>query len=153
MHAHLTLKQRLYDACKLSLDNRLGSIKSAMQEAQDSANEETKSSAGDKHETGRSMMQLETEKLSSQLRELLNEQDKLQQINPVRPCNRVEAGALVITDSLRLYFSVSSGRLLLDGDEYFALSPQTPLGTAAWGRQKGEKFSFNQREYQIITIY
>ncbi|MFP4092477.1 MAG: 3-oxoacyl-ACP synthase [Cyclobacteriaceae bacterium] len=148
----IDIKKKLHQACRDSLLKREAAIREALREAQESANEETKSSAGDKHETGRAMMQLETEKLSGQLREVLQEQEKLQQINPDKKCHIVEPGALVITDTLRLYFSISAGKLLIDGVEYFALSAQTPLGQLALGKQEGGTFAFQQRTYRVISV-
>jgi transcription elongation GreA/GreB family factor len=148
----IDIKKKLQQACHDSLAKREAAIREALREAQASVNEETKSSAGDKHETGRAMMQLETEKLSGQLREVLQEQEKLQQISPDKKCFKVEPGALVITDSLKLYISISAGKLLIEKDEYFALSAQTPLGRVASGKQTGDTFAFQQRTYQIFSI-
>lgn len=152
MEDTLNLKKQLYALCTEHVEKRVQSLRSALKDMQDSVNEETKSSAGDKHETGRAMMQLETEQLSSQLREVLNEQDRLRQIQSDRRSRFVEPGALVITDSLRLYFAISVGKLLLNGEEYFALSLQTPLGLAAKARQEGGTFAFQNKEYCIKKI-
>jgi hypothetical protein len=48
---------------------RIASAEEAIRMAQESANQEGKSSAGDKYETGRAMAQLEIEKASGQLAE------------------------------------------------------------------------------------
>ena len=76
------LKIQLHQKCAEIIEQRITELKSIIQESQDAANNETKSSAGDKHETGRAMAQLETEKLSSQLSEALKTQKTLQKINP-----------------------------------------------------------------------
>jgi len=152
MSAPMTIKQQLYDACRESLHKREQAIRSALDAAQAAANEETKSSAGDKHETGRAMMQLETEKLGVQLQEVRLEQEKLQRIRADRRCQTVEPGALVITDKLRLYFAISAGKIILESGEYFALSTQTPLGKAALGLQKNNTFALQNQEYQIKEI-
>ena len=57
----LKTKAKLYDSCLKLVDERVAHIEDAMRNAQASANEETKSSAGDKYETGRAMMHLEKE--------------------------------------------------------------------------------------------
>jgi len=148
----LNTKERLHALCQERLEKRAQSIRTALDEAQTAANEETKSSAGDKHETGRAMMQLETEKLGGQLREVLREQEKLHRIRHDTHCRVVEPGALVITDSLQLYFTVSAGKLVLDGEEYFALSAQTPLGKVALGKKEGDRFALQKKQYLIRKI-
>jgi len=147
-----SLKKKLHQACKDSLQKRLSTIQQALGEAQAAANQETKSSAGDKHETGRAMMQLETEKLSKQLQEVLKEQDRLKKIPVDNKCRHVEPGALVTTDSLCLYFAISAGKVLVDGKSYVALSLQTPLGLAARGKQVGDNIELPQQLYQIKEI-
>ena len=52
------------------LEKRSQEIRKEMDTAQQSANSETKSTAGDKHETARAMAQLEVEMLSKQLEEV-----------------------------------------------------------------------------------
>lgn len=148
----LALKEQLYALCREHLERRVLSLRSALDDAQTAANEETKSSAGDKHETGRAMMQLETEKLGAQLQKARHEQEKLQRIRPNKACRSVEPGALVITDKLRLYFAISAGKIVVEGKEYFALSLQTPLGKAARGRQVEDTFALQQQQYRIKKI-
>ena len=63
------MKQEVIDYIKNQLEERMQAAWGAMQAAQASANEESKSSAGDKHETSKAMMQLEIEKLGTQLKE------------------------------------------------------------------------------------
>lgn len=153
MEDPLVVKKKLYALCQKGLEERMQAIRTALKEAQDSANVETKSSAGDKHETGRAMMQLETEQLSTRMREVLSEQDRLQRVPDSKSSRIIEPGALVFTDTLKLYFAVSVGKLLLDGEEYFALSLQTPLGMVAHGRQEGDTFAFQRKEYRVNKIF
>jgi sortase (surface protein transpeptidase) len=57
------LKTRLHSLCVSYVGQRIETAQRAIAIAQASANEETKSSAGDKYETGRAMAQLEIEKI------------------------------------------------------------------------------------------
>ncbi len=149
----IILKQKLHAACEASLEHRLSAIKTALAEAQEAANQETKSSAGDKHETGRAMMQLETEKLSRQLQEVLHEQQMLMQVRPDQAMQVVDKGALVITNQLKLYISISAGQLSLDGDTYYAISMHTPLGIALKGKKAGDIVAFQNKTHEILQIY
>ena len=58
----MTPKKEIQSLCVHRLQQQLCRLEEMMNHAQEEANKETKSSAGDKYETGRSMMQLEKEK-------------------------------------------------------------------------------------------
>lgn len=150
--AILQLKQKLHAACEASLGKRLDDIKLALAEAQEAANQETKSSAGDKHETGRAMMQLETEKLSRQLQEILNEQQALKMIRHEQTYQVVDKGSLVTTNLLRLYIAISAGRLVVDENEYYAISINTPLGMALKGKKSEDTVIFQNKKHEILQI-
>ena len=66
----MILKQNLYNQCQEFIDNRFETIQNTIKDIQKSLLSETKSSAGDKHETGRAMLQLEREKAGQQLAEI-----------------------------------------------------------------------------------
>lgn len=120
--------------------------------AQESANSETKSSAGDKYETGRAMAQEERNRNAVQLQQALQLQGELARINPIVPCDTVRPGALVATSLGRFYISISAGKLTLDGQECFAVSAAAPVAAALSGRRAGEDVTFNGQKVQISTI-
>ncbi len=148
----LAEKKALHAKCLEALENRIITIREALSSAQESANQETKSSAGDKHETGRAMMQLETEKLHAQLSQATEDLHRLQRLQPEKAHEVVGEGALVKTDKLDLYFSVSAGNFTLGPRNIITLSMASGLGIAARGHQAGESFSFRDRDYQILEI-
>jgi len=63
-------KIALYDLCADFIETKRQTIQHTIVEIQHSLTSETKSSAGDKHETGRAMLQLEREKIGNQLAEI-----------------------------------------------------------------------------------
>jgi hypothetical protein len=73
----MNIKKELYNQCFSFIENRLLTVKKTMAEIQESLLSETKSSAGDKHETGRAMLQLEREKAGNQLVEIIKIKDNL----------------------------------------------------------------------------
>ena len=70
MSKDTNIKLELYNKCLAFTQDRLNTINKTIQELQESLTSETKSSAGDKHETGRAMLQLEREKAGQQLAEI-----------------------------------------------------------------------------------
>ena len=149
----MLIKVNLHKECIDRLSQRIKSIRDALTDAQQAANQETKSSAGDKHETGRAMMQLETEKLHAQLEQALIDQDKLNRIDPESVTTKTGEGSLLLTDRLNLYFSISTGKIDVDDVEYVTLSINSPLGMAARGCQEGDSFTFRGQMYTISSIY
>ena len=135
-----------------SIEQRIANSKKAMEEAQAAANEESKSSAGDKFETGRAMMQRERDKNAKQLTEAVHIKQVLKQINWQRKTETVEAGSLVITNQGAFFISISVGKIVIEETTYFAISMATPIGKLLQGKRVGEEASFNGRSYQIKEI-
>ncbi len=146
------IKKQLHTKCSEITLKRVQDLSTIIQEAQNAANNETKSSAGDKHETGRAMAQLETEKLSKQLAEALKLEQTLTQINPESNHLQVGLGSLVTTNNGKFYISISLGKLELNSETYFVISPVSPIGKLLNGLKQNESFSFNGRSYLINEI-
>ncbi len=146
------IKKQLHALCQVYINDRIASAQEAMRMAQSSANDETKSSAGDKYETGRAMAQLEIEKNSAQLAEALKQRESLEKVQSDQHSMDVQAGSLVITNQGNFYISISAGKLLLAGVEYFAISQASPLGSKLMKQVSGASLIFNQKEFRILEI-
>ena len=132
---------------------RLERLGQQMTELEHSLKQETKSSAGDKYETGRAMLHMEQEKISKQVDEARMILTQLSQIDPSSTNDMIETGALVITDSLNLYVSVALGKLTIDETAVYAISPASPLAKAMAGSESGSSFAFNEKNHLIREIY
>lgn len=146
-----TIKRKLFDLCTRYAEQRVVTVQEAIRSARESSESDTKSSAGDKYETGREMMQQEIARNEQQLheaRKLLHAMSRI----PVKDCSTGSPGALVITDRERFYLSISAGQLELDGTTYFAISPTSPIGLKLGGLQAGDQFTFNQKSFTIQQI-
>jgi hypothetical protein len=146
------LKLVLHAACAAFVQQRIEAAQAAMLTAQESANSETKSSAGDKYETGRAMAQEERNRNAVQLQQALQLQGELTRINPSLPCDIVRPGALVTSSMGRFYISISAGKLAVEGQEYFAVSVAAPVAAALSGKRAGEEAVFNGKRVQIEHI-
>ncbi|UYZ63253.1 3-oxoacyl-ACP synthase [Hymenobacter weizhouensis] len=146
------LKPHLHAACLAYVQQRIAAAQQAMQAAQESANSETKSSAGDKYETGRAMAHEERNRNAVQLQEALKLHAELERLNPAAPCDTVRPGALVETSLGRFYVSISAGKLVVDGQEVFAVSPAAPVMAALAGKRAGEQAVFNGKPVRITAI-
>lgn len=147
-----TLKEALLAHCRNEAQARVNRIAEVMRRAQETANEDTKSSAGDKYETGRAMMHLEQEKNQRQLTEAQRLMETLSQVSLHKEHEEVGFGSLVETNTGIFFISVSLGRISLEGQTYFAISSVSPMGKALSGKRAGEKASVNGREIQIVSL-
>ncbi|AHJ98771.1 hypothetical protein [Hymenobacter swuensis] len=146
------LKSQLHTLCLAYVQERIDACQAAIRTAQESANSETKSSAGDKYETGRAMAQNERDRNTVQLRQAQQLQGELQRISPELPCDTVRPGALVHTSMGTFYLGISAGKLTLGGKDYFAVSAAAPVAAALAGKRAGESAVFNGKSVQIMGI-
>lgn len=144
------IKKQLYEACKLLSQNKIDTIKESIKAAQEAANSETKSTAGDKHDTARAMMQLEVEQKSRQLQEAEKLKQGLAQFDEKSGSSEIGLGTLVTCSSAAYYISISIGKLEIEGEMYFAVSPISPVAQALMGKKMGEHFEMNGKQIKII---
>lgn len=150
--SNLQVKSALFALCEAYVEQRINTAKDAMEAAQESANAEEKSSAGDKYETGRAMAQLERDRHAQLLAEAIRLGQELARLNVEKVYTTVQPGSLVITNRGAFFISISAGKLMLDGMDYFAISPASPIGAVLIGKKSGDTVVFNKLSYQIIDI-
>lgn len=148
----MTVKENLFNQCLAFIDNRLLTVKSTMQEIQESLLSETKSSAGDKHETGRAMLQLEREKAGNQLAEILKIKENLSKISTENTSKKIHLGSVVYTTKANYYIAISAGVLKIDDTEFYAISSITPIAKLLLSKSEGETVTFRDQEFVINTI-
>jgi transcription elongation GreA/GreB family factor len=146
------IKLSLFALCKAYVAQRINTARQAMETAQESANSETKSSAGDKYETGRAMAQLERDRNAQLLSEALKLSQDLDRLNVDKTYETVQPGSLVTTNRGSFFISISAGKLTLDGIDYFAISLASPIGVALASRKSGETVTFNKQVYQVMSV-
>ena len=145
-------KEELLKFCAGFINDRVSRIQKNIVGVQESLTSETKSSAGDKHETGRAMIQLEREKLGQQLAELEKTQQLLSKVPKDRNAPTVGLGSLVVTDSFVYYIAISAGEFKSKPKSVYCISAATPIGKLAFGKAVGDVFSFNGKELVIVSI-
>lgn len=150
MSKYVAIKEELYLLAGQLISERLNQNKLVIKELRESAGSETKSSAGDKHETGRAMVHLEQEKMAQQLANNQSIKNVLDQIDPKFSNSSITFGSLVITDKLRFFISTALGKIQLNGFDYHFVSKTSPLAIRFIGKKKGNTLKFNGREYIII---
>jgi transcription elongation GreA/GreB family factor len=146
------LKEKLHQQCVNYVQQRMDAAQQAIAEAQQSANNDTKSSAGDKYETGREMAQQETNRNLTQLNEANKLMVALNRIGTGGQSNVAEAGSVVITNQGNFYLSISAGAIYVNNEVYIAISTASPVGLKLKGAQAGDQFTFNGKPYSILQV-
>lgn len=146
------IKKVLYQHCLAYVQTRIDTATEAMQAAQESANSETKSSAGDKYETGRAMAQLERDRHAQLLADAQRMMADLEKMNPDATSLVAMPGSLVQTSRGTFFISISAGKITLDGIDYFAVSPASPIGALLLGKRVGEVATFNRMTYNVLSV-
>ena len=145
-------KEKVYAHCCTILEERIRDAESAMNTAQDDSNSETKSSAGDKYETGRAMAQLEKERHARRKATLEDMLIHLRQTGCAFSMECIVEGSLVVTNVGLYFLSVGLGSIELEGQTYHCLSLQSPFGQALLGLEEGDEVDFRGRSHEILTI-
>jgi transcription elongation GreA/GreB family factor len=150
--SHVQLKELLYQQCLDYVQKRMDAAEQGIKEAQQASKDDTKSSAGDKYETGRAMMQQETDRNMAQLNEANKLKVTLNQISISITTKQVENGSVVLTNNGNFYVAISAGTLSVDSLSYFAVSPASPIGLKLKGLKAADQFTLNGKDYKITTV-
>ncbi len=145
-------KTALYQLCLGFIKERINTAETALKQAREASNDDTKSSAGDKYETSREMMQQDIDRNK---RLLIDAEENHKLLNSLKDAPFSESarnGSLIYTNHGNFYLSISAGQLQLGKETIFAISAVSPIGKLLLGKQKGNAFDFNGKKYQIKEI-
>jgi hypothetical protein len=146
-------KNRLKQFCQQRIEQRITAAKEAIKNAQDAANTEEKSSAGDKYETGRAMGHLQKDMHVRQLAEHIKELADLHAVNTDIVYNTATAGAFIETDQPAFFIAAGLGKQIIDGQPIFFLSPHAPLAGILQNKKQGDSFIFNRNVVVIKGVW
>lgn len=148
----MNTKENLLIQCKAFVNNRLKTIEEVISSNQKALESETKSSAGDKHETGRAMLQLEIEKAGKQLAAIREMHKVLAKIDSTQKATIGHLGSIVETNNMAFFLSISAGKLMVVDKTYYAVSILSPIGQLLLGKKKNDEYNFNGIKNTIILV-
>jgi len=147
-----SLKKKVRDHCLKLLEERITLAEGEMNALSMALREETKSSAGDKYETSRSMINLEKEKVEENLLELIKKRVCFNHIDPAKKTKKIQVGSLVKTGNGVFFISTSLGKVTIDGQDIFVISPISPIGHVMLDLTSGDSFEFNGKKNSILEL-
>jgi len=148
----MLLKQELFQKVTQHLNDKLLVLQGVIKDQKINLESETKSSAGDKHETGRAMMQLERENTGKQLAEIQSQFQILNRLQVQHTHTKVILGSIVFTTLNNYFISVGSGLLKVRDQEFYAISMNSPMAQQLLGKSKNDKAVINGRKFVITKI-
>ena len=148
----MSIKLQLYQQCLQKITAKIKASNKAFESLLQSLLSETKSSAGDKHETGRAMLQIEIEKAGNQLHALQEMKLVLQKITPEKTSEKAYLGSVIYTNRAHYYLSISAGQLEIEETVFFAVSAASPIGQLLLGKQKNDQFYFGGNNFKILSV-
>lgn len=147
------IKQKIYNLLQSQIQERITLAKQQMDSHKESLQSDTKSTAGDKHETGRAMIQMEYEGSVKQWNTANELQIALNRIDPkITNNSEIGLGSLVNTNQGNYYLAASLGKVTVDKEDYFAISFASPIGKMLRGKKVGDEFNFMNKKYVIQGI-
>lgn len=152
MEFTIVLKTKIHKACLDFVDQRINNFMMSYTSSVESGNADSKSSAGDKHETGKAMAQLEQEKAAHQLNEAKELKAVLEKINPEVKHQVIAEGSLVNTNNGLFYIAIGIGKLEVENNKVVVISAQSPLGKCMLGQMKGKTVCYNNLNYSVRNI-
>lgn len=148
----MTLKQKAHAAFIELLQGKIDALHAVLTDLFESAKNETKSTAGDKHETALAHLQIEQQKTRNQLSELQLQMVLLQSIDPTNTSSVVRKGSLIETNKNSFFICGGLGKIILDDKIIFAISELSPIGIKMMGKEIDAQIEMNGVYYTLINI-
>ena len=151
MSLNINTKERLLTHCIEIKEESVANIQAAMEDAQQSANEY--GAPKDRYDSFRAQLMRKRDMLAQQLSQVEEELRFLRQVKPGVASTKVEHGALVVLNSQILYVLIGLGKVIIDENTVYVVSPVVPLVEAMKDLKPGNSFSFRGQTMTIKEIY
>ncbi len=147
----LHTKQELVKLCRDTQMRMVESAKAAMKEAQQALNEYGANK--DRFDSFRDQLTSRRDMFASQYQKARSDMNVLEQIKCHEIKEKVEFGAIIISDISKFIIAISSGKIEHNGDTYYAISPGVPLYKVMEGLKAGDSFEFNGKTQKIKELF
>ena len=147
-----SIKQNIKLEVLRQLDLKIKDISNAVKSAEESRDTDTKSSAGDKHETSRAKIQTEIDQLSKQLINAKRQKNNLSIIDTSHLHSIADVGSLVETNKGYFFISTGWGRIQIQDENYFVISIESPIGRLLKNKKEGDSIQFRNTAYDILSV-
>ncbi len=148
----MTFKEQILAQYVQRIQDKIDAFQDMISALTEDSKNDSKGSAGDKHETALSMMHIEQEKLAFKLKEHLNEKQLFSQIDFGKKSTKVILGSLVQANDNYFLIAIALPKIMVQGVTVFGISPESPLAQALMGTEVGHSFTINTMAYEVHEI-
>lgn len=146
------LKSTLIDRCHQLVNKRHERILKTITDIENSLREESRSTSGDKHHTGRAMLHIDREYAGKQLSEIVKVKEQLAKVKTDHNSEFARTGSLIHTNNGIFFISISVGSVEIGNTIYLCIAPNSPIGILLLGKKEGDRFNFREKEYIITEL-
>lgn len=147
----LELKRKIYNKCLEILEYNAETARKTMNEIQIDANEAEQEH--DVFDGSRSELLRERDIYAEQLQKAVDDIHILKKVSFDGLEDKVEFGAVVITNRQKMFIALGLGKVEVDDDTYFVISKDVPIYKAMEGLKKGDSFEFNNMKFEIEDVF
>ena len=147
----MELKKKILQACIDQQMQVINNLKQEMEEASEGA--EDYGLPKDMYDSYRNQLMGKRDMFAQQIEKVKEQVEILRRIDLSKPCETARFGAVVVTNTQKLFISTGIGKVKVNGDEYFAISALVPFFTAIQNKKTGEEFEFRGQKQQILEVF
>jgi len=147
----LHTKQKLLEQCRQTQMKMVESAKTAMNEAHHALEEYGANK--DRYDSFRDQLMSRRDMFAGQYQKALSDVNILEKIDCTGLKDKVEFGAIVISNISKFIIAISSGKIECEGEIFYAISPAVPLYKAMQDLKKGDSFEFNGQRQTIKELF
>ncbi len=148
----IELKTELYKKSEAYLEEKITRISNSLLDLDVALKSESKSSAGDKFETGREMINIEIQKLSTQLQQFQQLQVTLEMAKRNIQSSSIRLGSIVKASNATYFIAIPIGEVDLGKEKVYIIGANSPVAQVLIGKSKGESFTFNNVTNKIMEV-
>ena len=134
------------------LNEKIVLLKKAIDQAVESRDLETKSSAGDKHETSRAIIQREIDQLASQLKKNETLKHQLTKVDLFKNHQLIDFGSIVETNNGTYFLAIGWGKITISNKAVFCISLASPIGKQLYKKETGDQFDFQKKKFIVKNV-
>ncbi len=148
------IKEAFIQYLEDQLSGKIRSLQHELDQLRTDIASDSKSTAGDKHETSRAMAQLEMEKLGKQLSDY---QQQLQwvrqlQLQEYNSSETVTVGSLIQLSNGWYFLGPGIGKINYPENSVFCISTQSPIGQQLLNKKIGQEIILPNLNLKIVSI-
>ncbi|UOB17625.1 GreA/GreB family elongation factor [Abyssalbus ytuae] len=147
------IKEKLYHKCLAILNSRIEKYKAELELIKESMENDEKNADDDEGNGSGNISGDSYAKTLQYLDEVTKMKDSLKKVNIFQDNEVVKHGSLVECSNGLFFISIPLGKIEMDGQNYFAISTEAPVGKLLQGKKEGESVSFNNNIFKINKIH